>query len=65
MFDPKTGQAHTAHTHELVPFIYFGREAHIVKNNGVLSDIAPTMLYLLGLKQPADMTGQSIVECIK
>ncbi|MHB1948651.1 MAG: 2,3-bisphosphoglycerate-independent phosphoglycerate mutase [Gammaproteobacteria bacterium] len=62
MFDNKTGQAHTAHTHQLVPFIYFGRPANIVKTNGILSDIAPTMLYLLGLPIPKEMTGTSLVE---
>lgn len=62
MFDPETQQAHTAHTSELVPLIYFGRPAQVVKTNGILSDIAPTMLYLLGLPQPKEMTGQSIFE---
>lgn len=60
MFDHKTNQPHTAHTHELVPLIYVGRKADVAKNNGILSDIAPTMLYLTGLKQPAEMTGQPI-----
>ena len=60
MFDHKTGQPHTAHTHELVPLIYVGRSANVIKTNGVLSDIAPTMLYLMGMKQPVEMTGQPI-----
>lgn len=64
MFDEKTGQPHTAHTNEYVPFIYFGRPAKIVKTNGILSDIAPTMLYLMGIPKPTEMTGQSIVEFI-
>lgn len=64
MFDEKTGQAHTAHTHELVPFVYFGREATILKTNGRLSDIAPTMLYLLGIEQPKEMTGQPLLELV-
>lgn len=62
MFDDTTGQAHTAHTKELVPFIYVGRPAKIIKTDGILSDVAPTMLYLLGLPQPNDMTGSSILE---
>lgn len=62
MFDEQTGQAHTAHTHELVPFIYVGREAKITKPTGRLSDIAPTMLSLLGLSIPKEMTGQSLLE---
>jgi 2,3-bisphosphoglycerate-independent phosphoglycerate mutase len=60
MFDEKTGQAHTAHTHELVPLVYVGRNANVIKTNGILADIAPTMLYLLGIEQPKEMTGQSI-----
>jgi 2,3-bisphosphoglycerate-independent phosphoglycerate mutase len=62
MFDHCTGQPHTAHTQELVPFIYVGRRARICKTDGILSDIAPTMLYLLGIAQPNEMTGKSIVE---
>lgn len=60
MFDKKTGQPHTAHTHELVPLVYVGRKAEVVKTHGILSDIAPTLLYLLGLSKPREMTGQSI-----
>lgn len=60
MQDHSTGQSHTAHTSELVPFIYVGRAAD-VRSGGTLSDVAPTMLHLLGLEQPAEMTGQPIV----
>lgn len=62
MFDKKTNQAHTAHTSDPVPFIYMGREAKIIKSDGKLSDIAPTLLYLMGIKQPEEMTGHSLVE---
>jgi 2,3-bisphosphoglycerate-independent phosphoglycerate mutase len=62
MFDEKTGQAHTAHTQEQVPLIYVGRTAHPVKTSGILSDIAPTMLYLMGITQPKEMTGTSVFE---
>ncbi|OGT45593.1 MAG: phosphoglycerate mutase (2,3-diphosphoglycerate-independent) [Gammaproteobacteria bacterium RIFCSPHIGHO2_12_FULL_41_20] len=62
MFDQQTHQLHTAHTEELVPFVYVGRPAKIIKTHGILSDIAPTMLYLLHLAQPTEMTGQSLVE---
>lgn len=61
MHDPKTGQPHTAHTADPVPFIYIGREAEIVNIEGKLSDIAPTMLYLMGLPTPKEMTGQPLV----
>jgi len=62
MFDHHTGQPHTAHTHELVPFIYVGRKAKINKNNGILADVAPTILYLMGLEQPSEMTGGSLIK---
>jgi len=64
MFDEKTGQPHTAHTHELVPLIYVGRKAHVVKTDGILSDIAPTLLYLMGVAAPSEMTGKTIFELI-
>jgi 2,3-bisphosphoglycerate-independent phosphoglycerate mutase len=60
MADEKTGQAHTAHTANPVPLLYIGRDAEI-SDNGSLSDIAPTMLYLMGLEQPAEMTGRSLL----
>lgn len=62
MFDSVTNQPHTAHTNQLVPFVYIGRSASIIKNNGILSDIAPTILYLLDLPKPNEMTGQSLVK---
>ncbi|WJG10035.1 2,3-bisphosphoglycerate-independent phosphoglycerate mutase [Aliiglaciecola sp. LCG003] len=60
MVNPKTGQVHTAHTSELVPFIYFGRDAD-TRSGGTLSDVAPTMLHLMGMEQPIEMTGKPIV----
>lgn len=60
MKDPSTGVAHTAHTSEPVPFIYYGREAS-VRQGGTLSDVAPTMLHLMGMQQPEEMTGKPIV----
>ncbi len=58
--DPASGQAHTAHTLNLVPFVYVGRAAHVA-HGGALQDIAPTMLALMGLAKPAEMTGKSLV----
>ena len=55
-------QAHTAHTSEPVPLIYIGKPAQWLNKPGVLSDIAPTMLYILGINQPSEMTGQSLLE---
>ena len=61
MVDTTTGQAHTAHTSELVPFVYVGRDANI-REGGRLSDIAPTMLHLTGQVIPEEMTGKPLVE---
>jgi 2,3-bisphosphoglycerate-independent phosphoglycerate mutase len=60
MVNEQTGQAHTAHTSELVPFIYFGRQA-TARHGATLSDVAPTMLHLMGMQQPGEMTGTPIV----
>ena len=62
MFDNDTGQPHSAHTCELVPFVYVGTRAGArIADGGVLSDVAPTLLDLMGLPQPAEMTGRSLV----
>ncbi|KTF12375.1 2,3-bisphosphoglycerate-independent phosphoglycerate mutase [Pseudoalteromonas sp. H105] len=60
MANPKTGQAHTAHTSEPVPFIYIGRDA-TPSDGKALSDVAPTMLHLMGMEQPSEMTGTPIM----
>ncbi len=62
MFDEKTQQPHTAHTCELVPFVYYGRHAVITKAQGNLADIAPTILYLMNLPLPTEMTGQVLLK---
>lgn len=56
-----TGQPHTAHTNNLVPLVHFGG-LHPLYDNGCLSDLAPTMLDILGLKQPDEMTGHSLIK---
>jgi 2,3-bisphosphoglycerate-independent phosphoglycerate mutase len=61
MQDEKTGQAHTAHTSERVPFIHVGQKS-TARAGCALSDVAPTMLYLMGIEQPKEMTGSSIVK---
>lgn len=60
MRNPEVGQAHTAHTSNPVPLIYIGRPATL-EDNGALSDIAPTMLQLMGLDKPQEMGGDSLV----
>jgi 2,3-bisphosphoglycerate-independent phosphoglycerate mutase len=61
MRDPVTGEPHTAHTVGPVPLVYLGRPARL-RDGGALRDIAPTLLDLLGLDVPAEMTGHSLVE---
>lgn len=61
MLDSVSGQAHTAHTCEPVPLIYVGRNAQAAKT-GALSDIAPTVLNLMGLPQPTEMTGSNLMK---
>jgi 2,3-bisphosphoglycerate-independent phosphoglycerate mutase len=64
MFDPKTGQPHTAHTTNPVPLILvdphkrFGK----LRSSGSLQNVAPTMLAILGIEQPKEMTGESLLE---
>lgn len=62
MFDPKTGQPHTAHTSLPVPLLYYGKPAKITTDSGVLSDIAPTILSLLDFSIPAEMTGKVLIK---
>jgi 2,3-bisphosphoglycerate-independent phosphoglycerate mutase len=61
LVDPISHQPHTAHTTARVPFVYVGRAAHITHTNGTLADIAPTMLTLLALRIPTEMTGTSLL----
>ena len=60
MHDETTGQPHTAHTRNLVPCVYVGRRATVTPG-GALRDVAPTLLAMLGLPQPAEMTGRPLV----
>lgn len=62
MLNLETGQPHTAHTTAPVPFIYIGRKAEIVNEYGGLTDVAPTLLYLMELEPPAEMTGKPLIE---
>lgn len=62
MIDPETGGPHTAHTLNPVPVILVGGLAGARLHDGKLSDLAPTLLQLMGLEQPAEMTGRSLIE---
>jgi 2,3-bisphosphoglycerate-independent phosphoglycerate mutase len=61
MRDPATGGAHTAHTTHVVPVMLMGGPPGGVLREGRLADIAPTLLALLGVAQPAAMTGRSLL----
>ena len=60
MLDRATGQPHTAHTTDPVPFIVINRKVKL-REGGILADVAPTVLQLLGIKQPVEMTGKSLI----
>lgn len=62
MSDPETGQAHTAHTLNPVPFVYMGPRKAEMAARGSLRDIAPTMLRLVDLEAPSEMSGRSLIE---
>ena len=61
MQDYESGQVHTQHTTELVPLIYIGEQKLTVRSGGKLSDIAPTILTLMSVDTPAEMTGKSLL----
>jgi len=61
MFDGANNQPHTQHTTLPVPLVYAGPRQVSLHNGGSLADIAPTMLDLMGLAQPAEMTGRSLI----
>lgn len=60
MRDPSTGQPHTAHTVGPVPCVYVGDRPATLRSGGALRDIAPTLLDLLNLPQPEEMSGRSL-----
>ena len=62
MVDPITQAPHTAHTTNTVPLIYVGPRAWQMRSTGSLRDIAPTLLHLLDLNAPNEMTGESLVK---
>ncbi len=61
MIDPVTGGPHTAHTTSPVPFVVVdGTLEHALRAGGALCDVAPTILSMLGVEQPAEMTGANL-----
>ncbi len=63
MRDEANQQAHTAHTTNLVPFLYIGRPARLAET-GALEDIAPTLLKMMGLPCPGEMRGHALLDFI-
>jgi 2,3-bisphosphoglycerate-independent phosphoglycerate mutase len=61
MTDIKTGKTMTAHTLDPVPFIYVSREPKPLRDKGILADIAPTLLQIMGVEVPEEMTGKSLI----
>lgn len=61
MQDLENDQPHTQHTTNLVPLLYIGRPATMAKV-GALSDLSPSMLKIMGLPQPAEMTGRALMD---
>ncbi|MEA1937545.1 MAG: 2,3-bisphosphoglycerate-independent phosphoglycerate mutase, partial [Pseudomonadota bacterium] len=62
MFDPVTNGPHTAHTLNPVPVILVGGPEGVRLHTGKLADLAPTVLALMGISQPPDMTGHSLID---
>jgi 2,3-bisphosphoglycerate-independent phosphoglycerate mutase len=60
MVDENSGQAHTAHTMNLVPLVHVGGSKPLL-DGGNLADLAPTMLAILEVQQPLEMTGRSLI----
>ena len=64
MLDEESGQAHTQHTTGPVPLVYLGSRPLELRDGGRLSDIAPSLLTLMGLPQPEEMTGHSLAHTL-
>ena len=63
MIDYKTGEPHTAHTTNPVPIVLITSDSSLkLKPNGKLADLAPTMLDLMNLEKPEEMTGESLLD---
>ncbi len=61
MIDFSTGEPMTAHTSNLVPFLYVSKDAKPMRESGILADIAPTILTEMGLPIPEEMTGKPLI----
>lgn len=61
LMDPVTGQPHTAHTTNLVPLVVFSQRPCSLREHGALPDVMPTLLKMMDIPQPVEMTGQSLI----
>jgi 2,3-bisphosphoglycerate-independent phosphoglycerate mutase len=62
MVDPETGEAMTSHTTNPVPFILVNYDpAYTLREGGCLADVAPTLIEMMGMEKPAEMTGESLL----
>ncbi len=57
-----TGEPHTYHTTQPVPLFVIGRGGRSLRPGGILADVAPTVLELMGIPRSPEMTGQSLIE---
>ena len=65
MIDEITGEAHTYHTTSPVSFLIIGKDYYQMRPRGILADVAPTVLDLLGVPQPSLMSGESLIEAMR
>ena len=62
MINFKTDKPHTAHTSNLVPIVLITKDQNLKIESGILSDIAPTLLDLMKISKPKEMTGSSLLK---
>lgn len=58
------GTPNTAHSLNPVPFVYVSENSNIAVENGILVDVAPSILHIMGIAQPTDMTGKNLIHKI-
>ena len=61
MVDEKTGEPHTYHTTQPVALFAIGDQYYDMRPRGILADVSPTILHLMGITPPAEMTGRSLI----